>query len=92
MRDALRRAKRLQLNTLSVREPLECLLTRMLQGFSHQVNNMVTLVKRGRRFYALHSQKGIAERIAAKSNIRGNWSAIMRAPAGSREIRSVRPR
>ena len=42
-------------------------------------NNVIgqQYVKRGNRLFAVPRPQGIADRIAAQSNVRGNWGKVM---------------
>lgn len=46
---------------------------------------MQTLIKVGKRWYAVPKELGLAARIASRSNVRGNWQNI---DSKSRKIRS----
>lgn len=48
------------------------------------------LKTRGRRTYLVHKPLSLTDRIAAASNIKGNWDEVMRARRGTREIRNFK--
>lgn len=47
-------------------------------------------VKRGRRLFAVPRPQGLADRIAAHSNTRGNWPADDRCSGRARVVNNMR--
>ena len=47
---------------------------------------MQIVTKRGRRLYTVPAALSLTDRIAAKSNVAGNWAGILRMPKCSRVI------
>lgn len=51
---------------------------------------MRVLVKRGRRWFAVPKPLGLADRLAAQTQLRGNWGNVERNTPGSRVISNLK--
>ena len=47
---------------------------------------------RGRRLFAVRKSLSLTDRIANRTNCKGNWADLMTAAPNSREIRNYKPR